>query len=142
MNVNTRIQPPMMSRPSLSLSESNKKLSQQRVGSLKDEGYTLVKAHLISEPSALEAMIKFYTRDLKHFQDLGKSIPAILLENIKLVKERITELGHKPEELLNRPNKSLETKLDHYKLAEEVKAKVAKVVELEKLFNLPPQEKP
>jgi hypothetical protein len=132
----------MMSRPSLSLAEHGKQVSQQRVGNVEDQGYTLVKAHLISEPSTLEAMIKFYTRDLKHFQDLGKSIPAILLENIKLVKERITELGHKPEELLNRPNESLETKLDHYKLAEEVKAKVAEVVELKKLFNLPSAEKP
>jgi hypothetical protein len=57
----------------------------QRQGNIKDEGYRLLgdRIKLITEPSALEAMIKFYTSDLNRLKGLNKPIPAVLKANLQ-----------------------------------------------------------
>jgi signal recognition particle subunit SEC65 len=114
----------------------------QRQGSFKDEGYRLLgdRIKLITEPSALEAMIKFYTSDLNRLKGLNKPIPAVLKANLHAVKERARELGYKPKELLQRHNPILETSTDFHAMTKEVLANLKdlqkKREKLDRIFKL------
>ena len=95
----------------------------QRQGSFRDEGYRVAKnLKQMSEPSALEAMVKYYTSDLRRFQSESKPIPAVLKANLHAVKERIRELGLNPQELLHRHNPMIQSSSDFHAMTKEVLA--------------------
>ena len=96
----------------------------QRQGSFKDEGYRLLgnRINLITEASALEAMIKFYTQDIARYKGLGRPTPAVLKANLYASKKRAEELGHNPQDLLERHNPAMESGSDFHRMAREVYA--------------------
>lgn len=113
----------------------------QRQGSFKDEGYRIAKnLKSMSEPSALEAMVKYYTGDLRRFQSESKPIPAVLKANLHAVTERIRELGLNPQELLHRHNPILESSSDFHAMTKEVLANLKdlqkKRERLDRIFKL------
>ncbi|MFM7389189.1 MAG: hypothetical protein ACKO34_01025 [Vampirovibrionales bacterium] len=69
-----------------------------------DTGYSRVNFSKITQVSALEAMIKFYTQDISQLKLLGKEIPTNLARNLEGAKKRAIELGYNPEELLKKHN--------------------------------------
>ena len=114
----------------------------QRQGAFKDEGYRLLGQRIkeVSEPSALEAMVKYYTKDLERLQGLNRPIPAVLKANLHAVKERIRELGLNPQELLQRHNPMIESSSDFHTMTREVLANLqrteAERQKLERSFKL------
>jgi hypothetical protein len=114
----------------------------QRQGAFKDEGYRLLGGRIkeVSQPSALEAMVKYYTSDLKRLEELNKPIPAVLKANLYAVKERIRELGLNPHELLHRHNPMIESSSDFHAMTKEVLANLKdlnqKRLGLERSFKL------
>ena len=114
----------------------------QRQGAFKDEGYRLLGGRIkeVSQPSALEAMVKYYTSDLKRLEGLKKPIPAVLKANLHAVKERIRELGLNPQELLQRHNPMIESSSDFHAMTREVLANLqqteAERKKLERSFKL------
>ena len=114
----------------------------QRQGAFKDEGYRLLGQRIkqVSEPSALEAMVKYYTKDLERLQGLNRPIPAVLKANLHAVKERIRELGLDPQELLQRHNPMIESSSDFHAMAREVMANLqrtqAERQKLERIYKL------
>ncbi len=114
----------------------------QRQGNIKDEGYRLLgdRIKLITEPSALEAMIKFYTSDLNRLKGLNKPIPAVLKANLHAVKERAKELGLNPQELLHRHNPMIQSSSDFHAMTKEVLANLKdlqkKRERLDRIFKL------
>ena len=114
----------------------------QRQGAFKDEGYRLLGQRIkqVSEPSALEAMVKYYTKDLERLQGLNRPIPAVLKANLYAVKERIRELGLNPQELLQRHNPMIESSSDFHVMTREVLANLqrteAERQKLERSFKL------
>ena len=114
----------------------------QRQGAFKDEGYRLLGGRIkeVSQPSALEAMVKYYTSDLKRLEGLKKPIPAVLKANLHAVKERIRELGLDPHELLQRHNPMIESSSDFHAMTREVLANLKdlnqKRLGLERAFKL------
>lgn len=101
----------------------------QRQGAFKDEGYSLLGQRIkqVSQPSALEAMVKYYTSDLKRLEELKKPIPAVLKANLHAVKERIRELGLNPHELLQRHNPMIESSSDFHAMTKEVLANLQRI---------------
>lgn len=114
----------------------------QRQGAFKDEGYRLLGNRIkqVSQPSALEAMVKYYTKDLERLKGLNRPIPAVLKANLHAVKERIRELGLDPHELLHRHNPMIESSSDFHAMTREVMANLqrteAERQKLERIYKL------
>lgn len=114
----------------------------QRLGTYKDEGYRLLGQRIkqVTQPSALEAMVKYYTKDLERLKGLNRPIPAVLKANLHAVKERIKELGLDPQELLQRHNPMIESSSDFHAMTREVMANLqrteAERQKLERIYKL------
>lgn len=114
----------------------------QRQGTFQDEGYRLLGQRIkqVTQPSALEAMVKYYTKDLERLKGLNKPVPAVLKANLHAVKERIRELGLDPQELLQRHNPMIESSSDFHAMTKEVLANLKdlnqKRLGLERVFKL------
>lgn len=114
----------------------------QRQGAFQDEGYRLLGKRIkqVTQPSALEAMVKYYTKDLERLKGLNKPVPAVLKANLHAVKQRIRELGLDPHELLHRHNPMIESSSDFHAMAREVMANLQRTEDqrkkLERIYKL------